>query len=95
MSGPEPTPPIVILPGGLDCSDAAKAYRLRLLADLQARYYGGVSQVSDRNRSVTYQSPQQMLTAMNALIGQVAACENGGWPRSPRRVYYVPQVKDL
>jgi hypothetical protein len=95
MSGPPVPVPPIYLPGGLDCSDPAQALRLRALADLQARYYGGVAQVSDRNRSVTYQSPDQMLRGINALVGQIQACQAGAWPRKPARVYYVPQVKDL
>lgn len=92
---PVVTPPIVIGPVGLlDCSPEAQAERLLLLRDLRARAYGGVTQVTDRNRSVTYQSPQQLWAAIAMLGREVAACEMGRWP-AERRVYYVPQVKDL
>lgn len=94
MSGP--TPPIYVPgPGGMDCSPETQARRLLALSDLQARYYGGVSQVTDRNRSVTYRSQEDLGLAIRSLVGQINACTAGAWPRKAPRIYYVPQVKDL
>jgi hypothetical protein len=94
----DPVPPVSpgpILPGGLDCSPDAQDQRRIWLAALQASFYSGVQQVNDRNRSVTYKTPQQMQDQIGALIRQIEACTAGAWPTRRSRVYFVPQVKDL
>ena len=96
MSDPVPTPPIN-LPGQpmVDCTPEGIADRNRRLAELMATFSSGVSQVVDRNRSVTFRSMGDIEAALRALRAEAWYCTYGAWPSGPRRVYYIPQVKDL
>jgi hypothetical protein len=100
MSGPAQLP---VLPPGwvstgtgyLDCSPEGMADKLKQIADLRARLYGGVQAVGDRGRSVTYRDQTDLVRAIKGLEAEVAYCTTGAWPRGPARLYTVPQVKGL
>jgi len=65
------------------------------MLDLEGFLNGGVSQVTDRNRSVSFRSPQYLDARLALLRAEDQVCMGLGWPRRRMRVYYVPQVKDL
>jgi len=80
MSDPVPTPPIY---SPVDCSPEAIEARNRALAELLAAYRSGVSQVVDRNRSVTYRTQKDMLAALRGMRAEVYYCTYGAWPTGP------------
>ena len=82
------------LPLRLDCSDDAQAERRRQLAALLAKMRSGVSSVSDRGRSVTYQNNANLWLLLLQLRNEIDACDLGRWP-GRRSLSYIDLVKGL
>jgi hypothetical protein len=86
----------VVGPFGLvDCSPEAQAKRLRDLDELKSKIRSGVSNVGDRGRSVTYQSPAEMWKIAAQMEKELLACELGYWWPGRKRLAYIDQVKGL
>jgi hypothetical protein len=81
------------LPSWLDCSEAAQDDRKRRLTQLLAKATSGVSSISDRGRSVAYQSPAALKALADDLKKEIAMCD--GTYRGARRLSYIDQIKGL
>jgi hypothetical protein len=77
----------------IDCSIEAQDQRRQLLKDLMAKRYSGVQSVSDRSRSVTYQSPGDLSRLIKNLQQEIDYCDGRPW--RPRRVVFLPYDKWL
>jgi hypothetical protein len=75
----------------IDCSLQAQEDRKQQLRDLLAKRNSGVQSVSDRSRSVTYQSPGVLNELIRAVKRDIDYCEGGG--QRPRRVIFLPYSK--
>jgi hypothetical protein len=80
---------------GVDCSDDANDQRQQLLDRLIAQLYGGVTNVSDRGRSVSYADATKLIPLITQLKREQTFCLTGIMPARGRRYFYVPLVKCL
>jgi hypothetical protein len=71
----------------LSCSPADQERRELKLKELEDRLYSGVSSVSDRSRSVNYQSPEELRRIIKGLRKDYDFC-NGDYAGRGRRVMY-------
>jgi hypothetical protein len=78
----------------IDCSIQAQDDRRRMLKELLEKRYSGVSSISDRSRSVNYQSPGDLARLIKSLQQEIDYCETGQIAR-PRRFVHLPYNKWL
>ena len=55
-----------------------------------AAYRSGVSQVVDRNRSVTYRTQKDMAAALRGMRAEAYYCLYGAWPTRPISKWSMP-----
>jgi hypothetical protein len=78
----------------IDCSPEAQEDRRKWLKDLYGKLYTGVQSISDRSRSVSYHSGNDLWKLINALQGEIALCAGCLNRRATaRRIFHVAYNK--
>jgi hypothetical protein len=77
---------------GIDCSPAWQEHRRQMLKDLVEKRYSGVQSLTDRSRSVTYVSPEELNRLIRGLEDEIALCDGTLSRRAHGRRIFTPPL---